>query len=198
MLMEQKSKKKVIDRRIQRTRQLLRDSLNVLILEKGYEAITVQDVLDRANVGRSTFYAHFQDKEDLLLNGVETLWEQLEQHLLADSVVEEDIWNVSQSMFQHAQSQQSLYKALAGKQGGGIALKHIERNLYQLVYRHLKIEMLKRQSTFPTEILAKHLVNSFITLLTWWLDSDATFTAEQMNAFYQLLVGCTVETILLS
>src|SRR5690242_13310 len=64
---------KAPDRRIQRTRQLLLDSLIQLILEKGYESITVQDIIDRANVGRSTFYSHFQDKEDLLLSGFESM-----------------------------------------------------------------------------------------------------------------------------
>jgi len=62
-----------VDRRVQRTRQLLNEALMSLIVEKGYEAITVQDIIDRANLGRSTFYAHYQDKEDLLLSGMEKI-----------------------------------------------------------------------------------------------------------------------------
>ena len=54
---------KAPDRRVQRTRKLLQDALMALILEKGYEAVTIQDIIDRANVGRSTFYAHFLDKQ---------------------------------------------------------------------------------------------------------------------------------------
>ena len=57
------------DRRVRRTRALLRDALVTLILEKGYNAVTVQDIIDRANVGRSTFYAHFENKDKLLLSG---------------------------------------------------------------------------------------------------------------------------------
>ena len=60
-----------IDRRVQRTRQLLNEALMALIVEKGYDAITVQNLIDRANLGRSTFYAHYQDKDDLLLSGME-------------------------------------------------------------------------------------------------------------------------------
>ncbi len=63
------------DRRIQRTRQLLHEALITLILEKGYDAITVQDILERANLGRSTFYAHYQDKEALLLSGFQELFD---------------------------------------------------------------------------------------------------------------------------
>ena len=59
------------DRRVQRTHQLLRGALVALIQEKGFEALTVQDIIDRANVGRATFYAHFDNKEDLLVSGLE-------------------------------------------------------------------------------------------------------------------------------
>src|SRR6186713_2598586 len=55
------------DRRVSRTRRALKEALTDLILEKGYEAVTVQHVIDRADVGRSTFYAHFLDKDDLLM-----------------------------------------------------------------------------------------------------------------------------------
>jgi len=64
---------KAEDRRVRRTRTLLQDALIALILEKGYEAVTVQDIIDRADVGRSTFYAHFLDKQQLLLSRVEEL-----------------------------------------------------------------------------------------------------------------------------
>src|SRR3954469_23951916 len=65
------------DRRVRRTRRLLREALLALVLEKGYEAVTVQDVLDRADVGRATFYAHFRDKDDLLISGADELRESL-------------------------------------------------------------------------------------------------------------------------
>ena len=76
-------KKIQMDRRIQRTRQLLHEALIELIQEKGYEAVTVQDILDRANLGRSTFYLHYRDKEELLLSGFERLRDEFEAHQLA-------------------------------------------------------------------------------------------------------------------
>src|ERR671911_1971150 len=62
-----------IDRRVRRTQELLRGALMALIMEKGYDRITVQDILDKADIGRSTFYAHYRDKEDLLLAGFEDI-----------------------------------------------------------------------------------------------------------------------------
>src|SRR5574337_330145 len=109
--------KKILDRRIRRTRKLLQDALLSLILEKSYDEVTVQDVIDRANVGRSTFYAHFQGKEDLFLSEFEELRMQFEDHLASQPIISSDPWDMSLMMFRHAQDQRQLYKALAGKQG---------------------------------------------------------------------------------
>jgi AcrR family transcriptional regulator len=188
--------KKVVDRRIQRTRQLLQDALLALILEKGYDAITVQDVIDRANVGRSTFYAHFQDKEDLLLSGFDRLRTQFEEHLMGQSPNNASPWSFSLSMFQHAQSQRPLYKALAGRQGSNVALAHIQNYLFVYLSDHLKRQLSKRKKDIPPEILAHYIASSFISLLTWWLDNNSPYSAEQMNDFYRQLVQPGVAAIM--
>src|SRR5688572_21995012 len=75
-----------LDRRVQKTRKLLQDALVELVAEKGYEAVTIREILDRANVGRSTFYAHFQDKDQLLhsiLEGLQALFEEHHKRLLS-------------------------------------------------------------------------------------------------------------------
>src|SRR5215510_4033298 len=68
------------DRRVQKTRKLLQDALIELVAEKGYESVTIREILDTANVGRSTFYAHFQDKDQLLHSILDRLDELFEQH----------------------------------------------------------------------------------------------------------------------
>ena len=71
------------DRRVRRTRRRLRAALLELILAKGYDKVTIQDVLDRADVGRATFYAHFRDKDDLLVSGAVELRESLREQMAA-------------------------------------------------------------------------------------------------------------------
>jgi len=186
---------KTVDRRIQRTRQLLQDALLALILDKGFEAVTVQDVIDRANVGRSTFYAHFQDKEELLFSGFEHLRTEFEKYLQSGSVTPDSPWVLSRSMFQHAHSQRRLYRAFASKQGGNLALAHIQKYLSAVLYDHLRIQLAKRKKSPPPEIVAHYIASSFIALLTWWLDNDSTYSAEQMNEFYLRLVQPGVEAI---
>ncbi len=188
--------KKVVDRRVQRTRQLLLDALLALILEKDFDSVTVQNVIDRANVGRSTFYAHFHDKEDLLLSGFEHLRTQLEEHLMSESVTSDSPWALSLSMFQHAQEHRQIHKALAGKQGGNIGLTHIQKYLFTYLHTHMKQVLSKKRKGIPPEILAQYISGSFISLLTWWLENDSTYSAEEMNEYYRQLVQPGVDAIM--
>ena len=189
--------KKRMDRRIQRTRQHLQEALLALILEKGYEAVTIQNVLDRANVGRSTFYSHFQDKEDLFLSGFERLRSQFEQHLAGQPAAAGSPWSLSLLMFQHAQSQHKLYRALAGKKSGNIMLTHIQKYLLTLIRAHLKPQLPdKRKEQIPLEVLSLYIVSSYMALLTWWLDHDLPYSAERINEIFQQLTQPSVEAIL--
>ncbi len=185
------------DRRVQRTRQLLQESLRVLILEKGYDATTVQDVIDRANVGRATFYAHFQDKEALLLSGFEQLWAHFEQVFVGENAPIGDPWHTSLALFQHAKSHRDLYKAMAGKRGATILQTHLQRKLTALLQPHLKSQMGKRKKSFPSEVLTHYVVVSLIDLLTWWADNDTAYSAEQMHSFFRQLVQPGVESVLM-
>lgn len=90
--------------RIQKSRKLLHQALISLILEKNYESITVQQILDRANVGRSTFYMHFRDKDELLIMGFEHLREILHDIQIktpAAAQPYEKIIGFSLAMFEH-------------------------------------------------------------------------------------------------
>jgi AcrR family transcriptional regulator len=191
-------KPKAEDRRIQRTRQLLQHALLELILERGYEAITVQDVIDRANVGRSTFYAHFQDKEDLFLSEFEALRDEFEQHLIREEFEEQKPWDLSLKMFEHAQRQRELYRALASSQGGSSMLVHMNRFLYSLLCEHLKPAYSRRGADIPVplDVLAHFLVSSFLGLLSWWLDHDMPYPPAQINAMYRQLIQPGVEGLL--
>jgi hypothetical protein len=89
-----------------------------------------------------------------------------------------------------------LYKALVGDQGGSIALKHLQKQLYRLVFDHLRMVSGVKKTPVPPEILAQHLVSSFISLLIWALDKNTSYSAEQMTSFYRLLVQPTIEMML--
>ncbi len=181
-----------MDRRIQRTRQLLQDALIALILEKGYDKITVQDIIDRANVGRSTFYAHYLDKDDLMESSLEVLREELGQHF--HSSRENDAQNVvmpSLALFQHTQHQHHLYKAMIGGRGIDIVIKAIQELLVDHARTYFEaVESSNKKINVPVDVLSIHVASALQTLLTWWLDNDMPYPPEKMNEIYsKLLMG---------
>ena len=107
---------KTPDRRVQRTRRLLHKALMSCILEKKYESITVQEVLDRADVGRSTFYMHFRDKDELLVSGFGELQSLLKSAQGASAAIPgrsyERVIGFSLAMFEHASEYQRVNRAL--------------------------------------------------------------------------------------
>ncbi|MCP4359116.1 MAG: TetR/AcrR family transcriptional regulator [Chloroflexi bacterium] len=189
---------KKVDRRIQRTRQLLQDALITLILEKGYDKITVQDIIDEANVGRSTFYAHYLDKDDLMESSVEKLREELGQHLSSGSEDEaQHAMMPSLTLFQHTQQQHHLYKAMIGGRGIEIVVKAIREGLTAHARAYFEeAERAGKRFAVPMDILVTYLAGSLLTLLTWWLDNDMPYSPERMNEIFTQLVQGGIDAVI--
>lgn len=179
---------KQVSRRTKRTRKLIEDALMSLMLEKRYDKITVQDIIDRADVGRSTFYAHFDGKEDLLTSDFEQLFSSLSQQMDTDQGDNNEVFSTT-DLFKHIQAHHGLYKALVWgrgvalifKQGNIILSRIFERRLIRLVDDGEELKV-------PIPVLANHLAGSFLTLLKWWLDNNMPHTPEEMDEMYQNMV----------
>jgi AcrR family transcriptional regulator len=185
-------KKKTEDRRVERTRRLLHEALMALILEKGYEAVTVQDILDRADLGRSTFYSHYRHKDELLLSGFDHLRAMLEeQHRSPASAGARGKgadFSLSLELFRHARENHGLYKAMVGKQSGRMIMRQAQSYLAALVREHLEATLKSRKNPpMPLDLAAHWIVSSFFSLLTWWLDRNLPFTAEKMDELFRKL-----------
>jgi AcrR family transcriptional regulator len=181
------------DRRVRRSRRLLRSALLELLEERDYDAITVQDVLDRADVGRATFYAHFRDKDDLLTSGfAEVLGELragLQRQPSADAVG---------ALFRHVAGHRHLWRGLARGRGGGIVRRHLHDALADVLGEHLRAVATSRgtSSRVPPEIVVEHLVSAVLTLQFWWLEHETPYSAEELARMYWQLTGPTVDAVL--
>jgi len=186
---------KPADRRIQRTFKILHEALVELIVEKGYDKVSVQDIIDRANIGKSTFYSHFQGKEDLFLRGFENLWSMFEAEFTEQTRETMDVWEISLIVFQHAQHYINVYKALVGEAGGRLMSATMHKYLSLLMQNSLKLKW-AGQNTVPLDLVGNHLAGSLITSLTWWVDQDLSYSAEQMNSIYKQLTQPAINAIL--
>ena len=174
------------DRRVLRTQQALRDALVALILERGYEAVTVQDVLDRANVGRATFYTHFYDKDDLLLSGFAHLRAELNHQLggLGERAsLERAVLPISRVLFRHAGTYRKVYKAMVGKRSGNVFLTQLHGYVEGALRDQLQPQAAYEESA-DVELIVQYVTGALLSLLTWWLDANCPTTAEHMEACF--------------
>ena len=178
------------DRRSKRTRHLLSEALVELIREKGYNSITVSDIIDRANVGRSTFYAHYRDKDDLLAGELDRVIDVLDQHIPHESREENSLFP-SLGLFHHVGEQYELYKALAWSSGVDLLFKHVHKSLIQRIEQSLQAG--KKEFDVPIPILANFVAGSFLTILKWWLDNKMIYSPEQMDEIFQKLTMPGIE-----
>jgi len=184
--------KKKIDRRSLRTRAMLEDALISLFLKKDYEAITIKDIVDEANVGRSTFYAHYTGKDDLLRGSFENVRALLIDHqkdtLARRGDLKDRSLAFSLAMFEHARDHRDLYRALVGGRGGTVALNSIRQILSDLVRDELTATRNKvTANVVSRELVVQFVVGAFMAVLTWWLDRRAELPPEQVDAMFRRL-----------
>ncbi len=174
------------DRRSLRTRQTLSHALIALIQEKRYEAITVQDICDRANVGRSTFYAHFQDKDDLLASNFQQVMQSVGSQIeWRDGRF---IFSIA-PLFQHVQEHHHLYKALVWGGGFDVLLRAGQQQWHTQIEQHLSTLLPQgRPPTIPVEIATAYFAGVLQSLLLWWLDRKMPYSPERMDEMFQQLV----------
>lgn len=180
------------DRRVQRTRQLLRDALLALIIGRGYEQLTVQDILDQANLGRATFYAHYRDKQDLLFDMFAGLRQVLRvQHTSenAPQATTGTLQQMSMRFFRHAAEQRTLYRAMVGKESGTLLHTYAHKLLSEELRAYfLQLTPRNMHPNVPLEVTVTYLVSSLLALLIWWLDHDLPCSPEQMDVMFRQLV----------
>jgi AcrR family transcriptional regulator len=171
---------------------MLQHALVSLILKKGYEAITIEDICDAANVGRSTFYAHYTSKDDLKRSGLENLRRLLVDRqrdaLATPGDIRDRSLGFSLTMFEHARDHMELYRALVGGRGGTVALGSIRQILSDLVRDELAATVDKNSAdVIPRDLVVQYVVGAYMAVLTWWLDGGAKLPAQQIDAMFRRL-----------
>jgi AcrR family transcriptional regulator len=182
------SDKKKIDRRVRATRDGLGDALIALMHEKPFETITVQHVLDRAKVSRSTFYSHYSDKNDLFLSDVEDFFEMFSTALIRNNDTSNRVAPV-QEFFAHVADMRQFISSVTAAEK--------LRDVFDLGQGHFARGIEQRLGTLPTtrtlsptrrSALAHASAGSLFSLLNWWLAHGSSATPAQMDAlFHQTL-----------
>jgi AcrR family transcriptional regulator len=179
-----------IDRRVARTRTALCEALLALIRRKHYELITVEDILTEANIGRSTFYAHFTSKDDLLKRSLERLRDLLvtaKDKTISSprERVREEAWDPSRALFEHVAEHADIQVALAGGRGGGIVRDAVDEVLAEVLRQSLPATM---HAALPRDLVIRHMVSTFNAVLRWWLEERPEMPPREVDAAFRKLV----------
>jgi AcrR family transcriptional regulator len=179
------------DRRIERTQQLLRGALRSLIQEKGFEALTVQEIIDRANVGRATFYSHFDNKDDLLVSGFEDLRASLKARqrdaFSRGRTIEERVFGFSQEVFSHTNEYRDAFRAMVGQRSGAVVQRLLHKLLVELIREDVKRTVVRGDSPVHTEALVHFIAGALVGVLMWWLDGRMRLSVDDVNAYFRRL-----------
>jgi AcrR family transcriptional regulator len=162
-----------------RTRRQLRDALISLLHARPWDEISVQDICQRADVGRSTFYVHFPDKEDLLLAGFDELRVMLRAQVGPPSASGGPL-RFARSMIEHAHENRRLFSALVGKRSGQVVLRQFRALVVELV----REELASAPKTPRREAAIHFIAGAFLDLLSWSLEQPRGVEVAELERWF--------------
>lgn len=180
-----------MDRRQRKTREAIFEAFVSLLSKKDYEHITIGEIIEHADIGRTTFYAHFETKDFLL----KELCEELFCHIL-DALNEKcehkHIFNckapdsVFLHLFQHLQKNDNNILELLSCKNNELFLRYFKDNLVGLVENQLHLFETKRSPELPESFWINHIVSTFVETIRWWLHNGKKETPETISEYFFL------------
>ena len=183
-----------MDRRQLKTRDAIFEAFGNLLSRKSFSSITVQDIIDKANVGRTTFYAHFQTKDQLL----KELCIDMFSHVFSDSLSTEDTHDFSrdagnpQAMITHV-----LYHLLENKrniigiltfEGGELFYGFFKQFFNELMSKHLVSGLGVKKRNIPQDFLINHISSSFVGMVQWWISNKLEQSPEELSNYFMAVI----------
>ena len=190
------------DRRVERTRELLQLALIELISQRGYDAITIQDIADRANVGRTTFYWHYNSKDELFISCHEAIVSKFRIGALHPLSREEMLaTNAPRGLiyaYRHLEQARPLLSSIFQGKDSLIILRRMRDSNAQEIEVNLRSAFSEGSSLIPLDILANYLAGAQIALMQWWLEKRHSHTLENLvQTFHRLQRAAIVDAFAL-
>ncbi len=179
-----------MDRRQQKTRDAIFEALSTLLSLKSYTKITVQEIIDEANIGRSTFYSHFETKDDLL----KEMCTDLFNHVFSDSLDTESTHDFSLTqdnpnsmithILYHLRDNKKNIVGILTCESGELFLRFFKQYLDKLTIRHLLESAERKNRVVPDDFLINHISGSFVEMVQWWLKNNMKQSPEKLAEYF--------------
>jgi AcrR family transcriptional regulator len=169
------------DLRVIKTKRGLRDAFIHLLLEKGYDAISIQDIATEAEAARVTFYRHYKNKEELLVDCIDRICENIAANIQDASNEElQQGYSPMLAVYRQLMEDGKIYRTLSKSHAGQI----LTRRLIELFAERVQIQLEARFSTeqfmAPIEIIAFHIASAAVGLINWWIENEQPYSPEYM------------------
>ena len=174
-----------MDRRQQKTRDAIFSAFSRLLEKKKYSHITVQDIIDEANIGRSTFYAHFETKDELL----NAMCTAIFGHIFSDDLIREETHDFSGNGNLQARLTHLLYHLKEKQRDITSILSGDSSDVFMRYFKNYLMEMFAKQTagvaiTAPEDYVLNHYVSSFAETVKWWIGKGMSYYPEEVADFY--------------
>lgn len=177
-----------MDKRKNRTQKLIKESFSDLIIKNKYSDITIQDILDHAEIGRATFYAHFKSKDEVLGSICSDIFDHITSALLSaekhhDFSGHSGFTHHVNHMLCHFAEDKEVLKGILASEGHDVFLADLKEHLFDFIGEELMPNYTKKE--VPEELLKNHLVTSLMEIVLWWLtENDCKETPEAVASYY--------------
>jgi AcrR family transcriptional regulator len=181
------------DRRIQKTEASLRGALDALVREKPYDEIVVKEILSRANVGRSTFYTHFADKDELLLSCIHEMLraEQPMGRERGGTQPQEQLLWFSLPIFEHIERHRQTGEASIDPRGRGTLHEHLQHAIAELIDARARVALRPGSGSArqpSSDLLVRWVAATFVLVLDWWAENHCRLSAREADGIFRALV----------
>jgi len=183
-----------MDRRISKTRKAIFSAFEGLLTEKRYEQISVQDIIDRADIGRSTFYAHFETKDDLLKNTCRNMFD----HVFEDHPSSESSHDFSAGydslkprlthILYHLQDDRTWYERIFACESADLFWGYFKTQFLELISRY-GIEKRAENLSVPGNFYLNYYCSTFMEAVKWWFKNGLRTTPEELELYFEKVTG---------
>lgn len=183
-----------MDRRQRKTRASIFKAFGELLAQKNYNRITVQEIIDRADIGRTTFYAHFETKDELLKGLCEELFSHVIEStndlnhthgLYSNNRPPESVFC---HLLQHLQENENNILGLLSSESGDLFLRYFKNSLNQLLTTQLIGWTKSTKHQVPYDFLINHISSTFVEMVQWWLKGGQKQTPEQLTVYFETVI----------
>jgi AcrR family transcriptional regulator len=170
------------DPRVRKTRMHLQAALVRLILAKGYDAVTVQDIASEADTARITFYRHYADKEALLSDCLDALYDDLQRtaaHVTPEGL--ERGQSPVNILYHHIETHEDLYRILFMSRGTSTVIQRLRHFMADHAEAGMRQVLGEREAAVPLKVIAAHAASAQLGLAMWWLEQGKPYPADYMG-----------------